>query len=141
MLVIKFGKGNHIDLSQHYQEKWEFYFFFFFLVFRDRVSLYSPGCPGTHFVDQAGLELRNPPASASRVLGLKACATTAQREFYFLNIYFYVYVWMSTCVSIVCVSGAYGCQKMTLDSLELKKQLVVGAGNHTQVLRKNGKHP
>jgi hypothetical protein len=32
--------------------------------FRDRVSLYSPGCPGTHFVDQAGLELRNPPASA-----------------------------------------------------------------------------
>jgi hypothetical protein len=35
------------------------------LVFQDRVSLYSPGCPGTHFVDQAGLELRNPPASAS----------------------------------------------------------------------------
>jgi hypothetical protein len=32
--------------------------------FRDRVSLYSPGCPGTHFVDQAGLELRNPPAPA-----------------------------------------------------------------------------
>jgi hypothetical protein len=39
-------------------------------------SLYSPGCPGTHFVNQAGLELRNPPASASRVLGLKVCATT-----------------------------------------------------------------
>jgi hypothetical protein len=38
--------------------------------------LCSPGCPGTHFVDQAGLELRNPPASASRVLGLKVCATT-----------------------------------------------------------------
>jgi hypothetical protein len=33
--------------------------------FEDRVSLYSSGCPGTHFVDQAGLELRNPPASAS----------------------------------------------------------------------------
>jgi hypothetical protein len=32
---------------------------------RDRVSLFSPGCPGTHFVDQAGLELRNPPASAA----------------------------------------------------------------------------
>jgi hypothetical protein len=47
------------------------------LVFRDRVSLYSSGCPGAHFVDQAGLELRNPPASASRVLGLKAYATTA----------------------------------------------------------------
>jgi hypothetical protein len=51
-----------------------FLFFVFFL--RDSVSLYSPGCPGTHFVDQAGLELRNPPASASQVLGLKACATT-----------------------------------------------------------------
>ena len=42
-----------------------FFFFFFFLFFRDRVSLCSPGCPGAHFVDQAGLELRNPPASAS----------------------------------------------------------------------------
>ena len=50
-------------------------FFFFFLVFRDRVSLYSPGCPGTHSVDQAGLELRNPPASASQVLGLKVYTT------------------------------------------------------------------
>ncbi|GAB1292732.1 Cilia- and flagella-associated protein 119 [Apodemus speciosus] len=35
------------------------------------VSLYSPGCPGTHSVDQADLELRNPPVSASQVLGLK----------------------------------------------------------------------
>jgi hypothetical protein len=46
--------------------------------------LYSLGCPGTHFVDQAGLELRNPPASASRVLGLKACATTPGCLYYFL---------------------------------------------------------
>jgi hypothetical protein len=46
------------------------------VVFQDRVSLCSPGCPGTHFVDQAGFKLRNSPASASRVLGLKACATT-----------------------------------------------------------------
>jgi hypothetical protein len=34
-------------------------------VVQDRVSMCSPGCPGTHFVDQAGLKLRNPPASAS----------------------------------------------------------------------------
>ena len=33
--------------------------------FPDRVSLYSPGCLGTQSVDQAGLELSNPPASAS----------------------------------------------------------------------------
>jgi hypothetical protein len=39
-------------------------------------SLCSPGCPGTHFVDQAGLELRNPPASAYQVLGLKVCTST-----------------------------------------------------------------
>jgi hypothetical protein len=58
--------------------------YFLFFVFRDRVSLCSPGCPGTHFVDQAGLELRNPPASAS-VLGLKACATTPGFTFFFLK--------------------------------------------------------
>jgi hypothetical protein len=51
---------------------------FCFVFFRGRVSLYSPGCPGTHSVDQAGLELRNSPASASQVLGLKVCATTAR---------------------------------------------------------------
>jgi hypothetical protein len=55
-----------------------FFVFYLFIFWRDRVSLYSPGCPGTHFVDQAGLELRNPPASASQVLGLKACATTTR---------------------------------------------------------------
>jgi hypothetical protein len=41
----------------------------------NRVSLYSLGCPGTHSVDQADLEFRNSPASASQVLGLKACVT------------------------------------------------------------------
>jgi hypothetical protein len=51
-------------------------FVFGFLVFWDVVSLCTPGCPGTHFVVQAGFELRNLPVSASRVLGLKACATT-----------------------------------------------------------------
>jgi hypothetical protein len=51
---------NHIShLSSPY-----FYKLFFVFVFRDMVSLCSPGCPGTHFIDQAGLELRNPPASA-----------------------------------------------------------------------------
>ena len=46
------------------------------LVFQDRISLCIPGCPGIHFIDQAGLELRNPSASASQVLGLKKCTTT-----------------------------------------------------------------
>jgi hypothetical protein len=58
------------------------------LVFQDRVSLYSLGCPGTHFVDQACLELKNPPASAFQVLGLKACATTFWLHFVFFVDYF-----------------------------------------------------
>jgi hypothetical protein len=59
-------------------------FCFLFLFFQDKVSLCSPGCPGTHSVDQAGLKFRNQPASASRVLGLKACATTARQKQSFL---------------------------------------------------------
>jgi hypothetical protein len=51
-------------------------FCFVLFCFWDRVSLWSPGCPGAHSVDQAGLELRDLPVSASWVLGLKACATT-----------------------------------------------------------------
>jgi hypothetical protein len=42
-------------------------FLFLFCFFPDRVSLCSPGCPGTHFVDQAGLKLRDLLASASQV--------------------------------------------------------------------------
>jgi hypothetical protein len=57
-----------------------------FWFFRDRVSLCSPGCPGSHSTDQAGLELRNLPASAS-VLGLKACATTP--GFVFFSFFFF----------------------------------------------------
>ena len=42
--------------------------------FWDRVSLCSSGCPGTHFVDQAVLELRNLPASAPQKLVLDKAA-------------------------------------------------------------------
>jgi hypothetical protein len=56
-----------------------FVLFLFVCLFPDRVSLCNPGRPGTHSVDQAGLELRNPPVSASQVLGLKAWATTARQ--------------------------------------------------------------
>jgi hypothetical protein len=59
-----------------------FFFFFFFWFFKTGFLciVLAVLCPGTYFVDQAGLELRNPPASASRVLGLKACATTARLQ-------------------------------------------------------------
>jgi hypothetical protein len=49
---------------------------------------FSPGCPGTHFVDQDGLEVRNPPTSTSQVLGLKVCTTTARPWRCFLTVYF-----------------------------------------------------
>ena len=70
-----------------------FFFFSFFCLFvclfvclfQDRVSLYIPGCPGTHSVDQAGLELSNPPAFLSRVLGLKECATMPCLAVHFLT--------------------------------------------------------
>jgi hypothetical protein len=51
------------------------FFCFVLFFFWDRVSLCSPGCPGTHSVDQAGLELRNSPDSATQVLGFKTCTT------------------------------------------------------------------
>jgi hypothetical protein len=45
----------------------------------DRVSLYSPSCPGTCSVDQAGLEPKGLSASASQTLKLKVCTTTTQK--------------------------------------------------------------
>ena len=47
--------------------------------------LCSLGCPVTHSVDQAGLELRYLPASAFQVLQLKACATTSGSHQVFLT--------------------------------------------------------
>ena len=63
---------------------------FCLFVFQDRVCLCSPSCPGTRFVDQAGLELRILPASASQVLGLKACTIIAWQISYILTVIFLV---------------------------------------------------
>jgi hypothetical protein len=59
------------------------YIFFFFVLFcfpETGFLCIALACSGTHFVDQAGLELRSPPASASQVVGLKVCATTARHH-------------------------------------------------------------
>jgi len=82
-------KGQGLRPKRKWQIFCLFVCLFVCLFFRDRVSLYSPGCPGAHFVDQAGLELRNPPASASRVLGLKACTTTPR-----LKVTNFVCIWV-----------------------------------------------
>jgi hypothetical protein len=55
-----------------------FIYFFFYLVFQDKISLCSIGFPGVHSANQAGLKTqRVTHASASQVLELKVCATTA----------------------------------------------------------------
>jgi hypothetical protein len=77
-----------------------FRFFVCLFVFWDRVSLCSPGCPGTHFVDQAGLALRNPPASASQVLGLKVCTTMPGLSFFLIT-----HQVSSKCCPYVCGCG------------------------------------
>ena len=64
-----------------------FFFLFIFWFFWDKVSLCSRGCPGTHSVNQAGLQLRNLPASASQMLGLKVWATTVWLFILFLFLF------------------------------------------------------
>lgn len=46
-----------------------------FLFFQEGISLFNSDC---HFVDWTGLELWDPPVSASQSLGLKVRVTTAQ---------------------------------------------------------------
>jgi hypothetical protein len=76
-LFAGFGSSDVLENDRRSVHSEQIFFFFF----GDRVSLYSPGCPGTHFADQSGLKLRNPPASASQVLGLKVCVTTPGPDF------------------------------------------------------------
>ena len=62
-------------MKQEVQENFSF-------VFWDRISLCSPGYPGTSSIDQAGLKLRDPSASAIPELALKAL-TTMPSDFFF----------------------------------------------------------
>ena len=57
----------------------------FVFVFQDRVFLCSLGCPGTFSGDQTGLELRDLPVAASRVLILKVYSTTAQLSVFLIR--------------------------------------------------------
>jgi hypothetical protein len=79
-----------------------FFFFFFFL---DRVSLYSPDCPGSCFVDKAGPELIRPLASVFGVLGLKSCTPTYRLIFGILLrnrvvVASWIYAWVFECVPV-----------------------------------------
>jgi hypothetical protein len=84
------GMYYHMQLSPDFHHILRFILFFF----QDRVCLCSPGCPGTHSVDLAGLEFRNLPASASRVLGLKVYDTTARFFLLLLLLFFGVFLFL-----------------------------------------------
>ena len=59
------------------------FIYLFILIFSDRVCLSSVGCPGTHSVDQAGLD-NDLPASASQDLGLEQRVPTSCLDFKFV---------------------------------------------------------
>ena len=64
---------------------------FWIWFFQDRVSLYSPGCPTTHSVDQAGLKLRNLPTFTSHSPGINGVCHHHQAGLQFFNHYFSVW--------------------------------------------------
>jgi hypothetical protein len=75
--IIKFlGINVSVLLLKYILNFLLFWFFFVLFCFFETGFLCISGCPGTQSVNQAGLKLRNPPASASQVLGLKVCTTT-----------------------------------------------------------------
>ena len=58
--------------------------FFVFEAGSHYLTIYNPSCPGNHDLDQDGLRLRDLPASAFQVLGLKVCATMASNKNFFM---------------------------------------------------------
>jgi hypothetical protein len=75
---------------------WFEFFLYYYNLFFSEVVFLCIALAETHFVDQTGLELRNPPASASKVLGLKVCTTTPSSFsffcFNFLLDIFFIYI-------------------------------------------------
>lgn len=55
---------------------------------QNRVYLCSPGCTGTYSVDQTGLKLKDLPASALWVLGLKEDTATAWLHFHIFKSFY-----------------------------------------------------
>jgi hypothetical protein len=58
MFLVSLGLLCPTELHRCIRSSQLFYFIFLVLVFQDRISQYSAGCPVTCFVDQAGLKLR-----------------------------------------------------------------------------------
>jgi len=97
--------------------------FCFCFPFWGSVSLSSPGCPGTHPVDQVGFELKDPHASASGVLGLKM---RAPRPSHFSTSFLSVYVF-------VCL---FVCLYHEMGALKLQIHAFIGSTQMTSTLQK-----
>ena len=77
ILIFVFLKGLYFFFFLSF-----FLFFFFFGFMRQSFSVALEPVLELVLVDQVGLKLRDSPASTSRVLGLKACATTGWSEMF-----------------------------------------------------------
>ena len=66
---ISEGAGVHVLKIRLIKMAIAEFLFSFFQFFRERGSLSSPGCSGTHSVDQLALNSRDLLASASQLLG------------------------------------------------------------------------
>jgi hypothetical protein len=78
----------HLKCDDHYL----FIFYFYFLDFQDRISPCSFGLLELTPIDQAVLTLRDLPASASQMLGLKTCVITTWLWLSFLFFYLILFV-------------------------------------------------
>ena len=72
VLIPNENPRDGLNKTQAGNSHFYFVLFCFCFVFRDRVPLCSPGCPGTHFVEQAGLKLRNPPGAGEMAQWVRA---------------------------------------------------------------------
>ena len=87
IIYYQFGDLCHLRKQTFKSNDFVLFYFAYLLVclfivfFRDRVSLCnSPDCHGTHSLCRPGWPQTQRPNSVSRMLGLKECATTAQRS-------------------------------------------------------------
>ena len=73
------GAQMSLQFTQESQTFFYFFYFFYFLFFESGFLCGFGACPGTSSCRPGWPRThKDPPASASRVLGLKACATTAR---------------------------------------------------------------
>ena len=100
-------------------------------------SLCRPSCPETHSIDQAGLKLTNLPASASQVLGLKVCVTTARLRLLFLSTTTSLRVAQSLSMWVWLKYGraTLGFKKLGIQKHSVEKKLSHQAEYVTPVLR------